>query len=68
MSLNTETIFLDKALLEFVVCPITKSKLLYNIKSNELISEKAGLAFPIINGVPVLIIEEARSIKSENSK
>jgi|TARA_B110000967_G_scaffold158689_1_gene164107 uncharacterized protein YbaR (Trm112 family) len=68
MSLNTETIFLDKALLELVVCPITKSKLLYNIKSNELISEKAGLAFPIINGVPILIIEEARSIKSENSK
>ena len=68
MSLNTETIFLDKALLELVVCPITKSKMLYNIKSNELISEKAGLAFPIINGVPILIIEEARSIKSENSK
>ena len=68
MSLNTETIFLDKALLELVVCPITKSKLLYNIKSNELISEKAGLAFPIINGVPILIIEEARSIKSENYK
>ena len=68
MSLNTETNFLDKALLELVVCPITKSKLLYNIMSNELISEKAGLAFPIINGVPVLIIEEARSIKSENSK
>jgi len=68
MSLNTETIFLDKALLELVVCPITKSKLLYNIKSNELISEKAGLAFPIINGVPILIIEEARSIKSDNSK
>ena len=68
MSLNTETIFLDKALLELVVCPITKSKLLYNIKSNELISEKAGLAFPIINGVPILIIEEARSIKSKNSK
>ena len=68
MSLNTETIFLDKALLELIVCPITKSKLLYNIKSNELISEKAGLAFPIINGVPILIIEEARSIKSENSK
>ena len=66
MSLNTETIFLDKALLELVVCPITKSKLLYNIKSNELISEKAGLAFPIINGVPILIIEEARSIKNEN--
>ena len=68
MSLNTETIFLDKALLELVVCPITKSKLLYNIKSNELISEKAGLAFPIINGVPILIIEEARSIKSDNAK
>ena len=68
MSLNTETIFLDKALLELVVCPITKSKLLYNIMSNELINEKAGLAFPIINGVPILIIEEARSIKSENYK
>ena len=68
MSSNTETIFLDKVLLELVICPITKSKLLYNIMSNELISEKAGLAFPIINGVPILIIEEARSIKSENSK
>ncbi|MDA0764235.1 MAG: Trm112 family protein [Proteobacteria bacterium] len=68
MSSSTETIFLDKVLLGFLVCPITKSKLLYNIKSNELISEKAGLAFPIINGVPILIIEEARSIKSDNTK
>ncbi len=68
MSSNTETIFLDKVLLELVICPITKSKLLHNNKSNELISEKAGLAFPIINGVPILIIEEARSIKIENSK
>ena len=68
MSSSTEKIFLDKVLLGFLVCPITKSKLLYNIKSNELISEKAGLAFPIINGVPILIIEEARSIKSDNTK
>ena len=68
MSSNTETIFLDKVLLELVICPITKSKLLYNNKSNELISEKAGLAFPIINGIPILIIEEARSIKIENPK
>jgi uncharacterized protein YbaR (Trm112 family) len=68
MSLNTETIFLDKVLFELVVCPITKSKLLYNKKSNELINKKTGLAFPIINGVPILIIEEARSIKIENFK
>ncbi len=68
MSSSTETIVLDKVLLELVICPITKSKLLYNNKINELISEKAGLAFPIINGIPILIIEEARSIKIENSK
>lgn len=49
-------------LLEILVCPVTKTKLTYNPKSNELISLEANLAFPIIDGIPVMLIEKARSL------
>ena len=56
--------YFDESLLEIIVCPITKEKLIFDIKKNELISKKAKLAFPIKDGIPILLIEEARKIKS----
>ena len=67
MSSNIEKELLDKDLITMLVCPITKSKLIYDNKNNELISKEAGLVFPIINGVPILIIDEARNLKKDLS-
>ena len=50
-------------LLEILVCPKTGSKLTYDKKNNELISEDAKLAYPIIDDIPVMLIERARIIK-----
>tara|TARA_B100000686_G_scaffold338737_1_gene411700 strand:- start:3961 stop:4149 length:189 start_codon:yes stop_codon:yes gene_type:complete len=55
---------INKKLLEILVCPITKEKLVYDEKKSELISKKAGLAFPIKNGIPIMLIDEARKIKN----
>jgi uncharacterized protein len=49
-------------LLDILVCPITKEKLVYNSKTKELISEKAKLAYPIIDGIPVMLPNKARII------
>ena len=54
---------IDKKLLEIIVCPITKEKLVYDEKNSELISKKAKLAFPIHNGIPIMLIDEARKLK-----
>ena len=67
MSLNIKKTLLDKDLIKILICPITKSKLIYDKKNNELISKDAGLVFSIINGVPILIIEEARNLKKDLS-
>lgn len=53
----------EPKLLEFLVCPITKGRLRYDAAAQELISDKAALAFPIRNGVPMLTREAARAIK-----
>ena len=53
---------LDPALLEILVCPVTRTPLRYDAQGQELISEAAGLAFPIRDGVPVMLVEEARPI------
>lgn len=55
---------LDPALLAMLVCPLTRQPLRYDAKRGELLSEAAGLAFPVRDGVPVLIAEEARRIGS----
>ena len=51
---------LDEALLAVLVCPVTRSPLSYDREAQELISQEAGLAYPIRDGVPVLLVEEAR--------
>ncbi len=53
---------LDPRLLSMLVCPVTREGLVYDRQANELISEKAGLAFPIRGGIPVMLFEEARSL------
>ena len=61
MQVKNKNIF-DESLLNIIVCPVTKEKLTLDKKTNELISKKAKLAFPIREGIPILLIEEARKI------
>jgi uncharacterized protein YbaR (Trm112 family) len=53
----------DPRLLEILVCPVTKSPLRYDAAKQELISDKAGLAFPIREGIPIMLVDEARKIE-----
>lgn len=52
----------DPKLLEVLVCPLTKTPLVYDRKAKELISKKAGLAFPIRDGIPIMLVDEARKL------
>lgn len=52
----------DPRLLEILVCPLTKGPLRYDRKRQELVSEEAGLAYPIRDGIPVMLVDEARTI------
>jgi uncharacterized protein YbaR (Trm112 family) len=49
-------------MLELLVCPVTKTTLRYDSEKQELISQKAKLAFPIREGIPVMLVDEAREI------
>ena len=53
---------IDPKLLKILVCPVTRTALIYDKDAQELISEAAGVAYPIKNGVPVMLIEEARTL------
>ena len=53
----------DPKLLEILVCPVTKAPLRYDAAAQELISDKANLAYPIRDGIPVMLQEEARKIE-----
>ena len=53
---------IDKDLLDIFVCPVTKDKLLLDEKNNELISKEANLAYPIRDGIPIMLPEEARKL------
>lgn len=53
----------DPRLLEILVCPVTRGRLDYDRAANELISKGAKLAFPIRDGVPIMLAEEARSLE-----
>ena len=53
----------DKRLLELLVCPVTKMRLEYDAERQELISRAAGLAFPIRDGIPVMLEDEARKLE-----
>jgi uncharacterized protein len=55
---------LDPRLLEILVCPLTKTRLRYDADAQELVSDAAGLAYPIRDGVPIMLVEEARELDS----
>ncbi|MBL1147973.1 MAG: Trm112 family protein [Pseudomonadota bacterium] len=57
-----KTIKPDGKLLELLVCPVTKMPLEYDAEKQELISKSAGLAFPVVEGVPVMLPDEARRL------
>ncbi|HEY1328694.1 MAG TPA: Trm112 family protein [Casimicrobiaceae bacterium] len=56
---------MDPKLLELLVCPVTKGPLIYDRERQELISKSARLAYPIRDGIPVMLEEEARKLSPE---
>ena len=63
MNRLAKSVKFEKKILGLIVCPKTKEYLVWDKKNNELISKKGKLAYPIINGIPVLIVEKARRLK-----
>lgn len=61
--MNSRTV--DPKLLEILVCPLTKGPLTYDSKAGELVSEQAGLAFPIRDGIPIMLVDEARALDDD---
>lgn len=57
----------DPRLLEILVCPVTHGALEYDAKRQELISRSAGLAYPIRDGIPIMLPEEARALSEEGT-
>ena len=58
----------DPKLLEILVCPLTKEPLRYDAERQELISDKAKLAFPIRDGIPIMLPDEARPLKEDETR
>ncbi|MFQ5972980.1 MAG: Trm112 family protein [Alphaproteobacteria bacterium] len=59
---------IDPKLLEILVCPLTKSSLRYDSEAQELISDQAGLAYPIRDGIPIMLVEEARELEERERR
>jgi uncharacterized protein YbaR (Trm112 family) len=55
-----DAVAIDPHLLAILVCPVSKGSLVYDRAAQELISQKAGLAFPVRDGIPIMLPEEAR--------
>ncbi len=58
---------IDPKLLEILVCPLTKAPLRYDRAAQELISEEAGLAYPIRDGIPIMLVDEARPLREDET-
>lgn len=63
--LSHPSIPVDPRLLEILVCPLTKSTLRYDRARGELVSEAAGLAYPVRDGIPIMLVEEARKLERD---
>jgi uncharacterized protein len=59
---------IDPKLLEILVCPLTKELLRYDRKNNELLSDRARLAYPIRDGIPIMLVDEARELEGHKVK
>jgi hypothetical protein len=58
---------IDPKLLEILVCPLTKAPLRYDRAAQELISDEAGLAYPIRDGIPIMLVDEARRLAEDET-
>jgi uncharacterized protein YbaR (Trm112 family) len=58
---------IDPKLLEILVCPATKDRLIYRKEAGELVSRKARLAYPIREGIPIMLVDEARALTDEEA-
>lgn len=56
---------IDQRLLSILVCPLTKGPLVYDRENNELISCEAALAYPVKEGIPVMLVDEARQLTDD---
>ncbi|MDH3637510.1 MAG: Trm112 family protein [Gammaproteobacteria bacterium] len=56
---------MDRKLLDILVCPVTKGRLIYDKKNSELISKQARLAYPIRDGIPIMLEDEARRLDDD---
>ncbi len=59
---QSRTPTIDPKLLEVLVCPVTKTTLRYDRTAGELVSDAAGLAYPIRDGIPIMLVDEARRL------
>ena len=66
-TMNDTKSTVDPKLLEFLVCPLTKGPLRYDHQAQELISDQAYLAYPIRDGIPIMLIDEARHLNSDDA-
>lgn len=58
---------IDPRLLEILVCPATKGPLIYRREAGELVSKRARLAYPVRDGVPIMLVDEARPLSDEEA-
>ena len=65
MDIEDEGQEIDRKLLDILVCPLTKGPLRYDREAAELVSEKAKLAYPVRDGIPIMLPSEARRLKDE---
>ena len=63
--LQRETAMIDKKLLSILVCPVTKAPLEYDKEKDELICKASGLAYPVRDGIPVMLESEARQLTAD---
>ena len=64
---DAQTQTVDPKLLEILVCPVTRGPLVYDRAAQELVSEAARLAYPIRDGIPIMLAEEARRLDEAGS-
>ncbi len=64
----SESIAVDPKLLEILVCPLTKGPLTYDAQKQELFSKRAGLAYPIRDGIPIMLADEARQLTDDEMR
>ncbi|CAM4181197.1 Trm112 family protein [Kerstersia similis] len=58
---------MNTRLLEVLVCPLTKGRLEYDAQRSELVSRGAGLAFPVRDGIPIMLVEQARKLEPQDN-